>query len=318
MAHEWIAAATALRFLSDEPYTYNEQRAICERAHSGMIAARADLLVWGKEEHADARIPKYFWWAEGHEALDQNWQSGDFSTWIDQKIEVKAFGVSFDFLAINELAPAERRSVGLQRISVASDADWIPARELHRLVYGRNAIAAAGPMMVQAAAMGQIVARAVRATGAGTHSIDGKVEWAAREWDVPMWFWRDFTEATSSRQDWPLGSARGKGRHNRTSQIIELQGLHFHRSGLSSLGIADPAGASETKEHVRTGRRPTYDWGKATANVWGQIYRGDLKPSTQADIERALQTVLRRGDDEPSESTVRPHAKPIWDEFQRE
>src|SRR5215212_5921417 len=202
MAHEWITAETALRYLTDEVYSYNEQRAICERAHSGMIAAKADLLVWNGQEHRQQLIPKEFWWAEGHEALEQNWTTGDFSTWIEKSTEAKAFGVSFDFLGISELAPAERRAAGMQRISVTGDNQWIPAVELRRLVYSKNAISAAGAIIVEASAMGQLAARAVRATGvieAGGRN-KRKLEWAAREWDVPLWFWRDFAKPESSMQ----------------------------------------------------------------------------------------------------------------------
>jgi hypothetical protein len=46
------------------------------------------------------------------------------------------------------------------------------------------------------------------------------------------------------------------------------------------------------------------------------LHRGELIPETQADIELALIEVLTKGDIAPSESTVRPFAKPIWEEFQ--
>lgn len=319
MAHEWIAAETALRYLTDEIFCYNEQRAICERAHSGMIASKADLLVWGGKEYRHQLVPKEFWWAEGHEALEQNWDSGDFSTWIDRSIEVKAFGVSFDFLGISELAPAQRRAIGVQRISVVGDPDWIPAIELRRLMFSKTAISAAGSAILEASRMGQLVARAVRASGVVDNPDQGKGEWAAREWDVPLWFWRDFTQSNSSNQDWGLGKARGVGRRNNRRETIELQGLHFHKAGLPNLGLAptNEEAAANGAAAVR-GRRPKYDWASATAAIWGRIYRGELIPENQADIERALQAELATGDDEPSVSTVRPFARPIWDEFKKD
>lgn len=260
MAHEWIAAETALRYLTDETYSYAEQRAICERAHSGLIAAKANVLVWNGEEHREKRIPKDFRWAEGHEALEQNWDTGDFATWIDRKIKVKAFGVSFDFGGLSELAPAERRAIGLQRISVAGDEDWMPAKELHRRVYERNAISAAGSIILEACAMGQLAARAVRATGAQSAGADGsQMEWAAREWDVPLWFWGDSTKPESSRQDWALGRMRGNGFRNRASETIELQGRHFHRAGLLALGLDTSSTADQIGPSTNRGRRAKYD-----------------------------------------------------------
>ena len=70
-------------------------------------------------------------------------------------------------------------------------------------------------------------------------------------------------------------------------------------------------------EGAKRGRRPEYNWLHALNLIWGQIYRGELIPDKQAEIERALQTVLARGDKEPSESTVRPYAKQIWEEFSK-
>lgn len=317
MAHEWITAETALRFLTDETYSYAEQRAICERAHGGMIAAKAELLLWNGEQHKQQMIPKQFWWAEGHEALEQDWSTGDFSTWIDETIAVKAFGVSFDFLGISELASAERRAIGMKRISVSSDEEWISAADLQRLVYSQAAISKAGALIIEACVMGQLVARAVRVSGVvgGTSRTSQKREWVAREWDVPLWFWRDFMKSESSKRDWTLGKARGKGKRGAAWETIEIQGLHFHRSGLPSLGLPENVGSDQSSGGAKRGRRPTYDWPAASTAIWGRIYRGELIPEHQAEIERAFQAHLARGDKEPSESTVRPYAKSIWDEF---
>jgi integrase len=245
MAHEWITAATALRYLSDQPYTYNEQRTICERAHSGLIQSRAETLLWNGEEHSLTRIPKEFWWAEGQEALTQDWVTGDFATWIDQKIEVKAFGVCFDFLAIADLLPADKRAEGMRRISVAANPDWINARDLAREVYSQISSGRASPLIIEACAVGQLSARAVRASGTVGANGTNQANWAAIEWDVPIWFWRDFTKADQSTQDWQVGTASGKAYRGGTAQTIKLQGLHFHRAGLPFLGVGKVEGMEQ-------------------------------------------------------------------------
>ena len=117
MPHEWIKAALALQYVSAAMSDYAAQMRICERAHAGLIAAKADRIVWSGKEERDHPIRKGFWWAEGHEALEQDWQAGDFKTWIDNKIEVKAFGVSFDFNALSELVPAHLQATALRRIA---------------------------------------------------------------------------------------------------------------------------------------------------------------------------------------------------------
>jgi hypothetical protein len=73
--------------------------AICTGAHDGLVRARAERFI--HEHRSDGRtadnmeIPKEFWWAHGKAALDQNWSTGDFETWIDNKIHLRAYGVSF-------------------------------------------------------------------------------------------------------------------------------------------------------------------------------------------------------------------------------
>jgi hypothetical protein len=315
MANEWITAATALRYLSNQTYTYNEQRTICERAHSGLIAARAETLIWGDETRASCKLPKEFWWAEGAEALEQNWATGDFSTWIDDKIEVKAFGVSFDFLAITELAPAEKRAEGIRRISVAAHPAWLHARDLSHTIYAQTSSMQAGAEILEACKLGQITARAARASGFADASRSGKSsEWAAIEWDVPLWFWREFTESHESTLDWRLGTARGKAFRNGARQTIELQGLHFHRSGMAFLGLTDSEQETEAKAQSNRGRRPKYDWPTACVSIYGKLARGELMAKVQADVEQALIAHLTVGDDGPNESTVRPYAKLLWED----
>jgi hypothetical protein len=324
MAHEWITSATALRYLSDQPYTYNEQRLICERAHSGVIAAMAETLLWQGKEQSRCLVPKEFWRAAGEDPFIQNWTTGDFSTWIDQTIEAqafeaRAFGVSFDFPPLTDLVPAEQRADAMQRISVSGDPQWIRADDLCRLIYQRMTTQRAGNVIIEACALGQLAARAMRVSASVTNTsgYGGGREWAAIEWDVPLWFWRDFLKPSQSTHDWSHNKLKGRGVRNKHSETIELQGLYFHRSGLSPLGLSDPEIDAVPQTGSARGRKPTYDWPSATLAIFGQIHRGDFKPDNQADVEKRLQTHLAKGDKEPSESTVRPFAKLIWEESQK-
>lgn len=67
---------------------------------------------------------------------------------------------------------------------------------------------------------------------------------------------------------------------------------------------------------LKSGRPAAYDWLEATNAIWAKLYGNELKPISQADIERALIQHLRKGDAEPGQSTVRPFAKAIWKKFQ--
>ena len=101
---EWISAANAVALLGMKhlPGT----RTICTRAHAGMIKARAERLIRDGRSADNVNVPFEFWWAEGEAALHQNWTTGDFETWIDNRIYLQAFGVTFWRSDIERLKPA--------------------------------------------------------------------------------------------------------------------------------------------------------------------------------------------------------------------
>lgn len=160
MAQEWIKASLALKYVALGGHDYAARLKICERAHHGMIPAKAERIIWNGQEEREKLIGKGFWWAEGHEALEQDWQVGDFTTWIDHKFEVKAFGVSFDFAALSELVPADKQAEALRAISVLGDKDWISATDLYAAM-----LAKLGPINA-----GEALSEACRLPGAAVRS----------------------------------------------------------------------------------------------------------------------------------------------------
>jgi hypothetical protein len=105
---EWVSAAAAAQLL--KPVLSSEtaaQRVICERAHAGLIRARAAHFLNDNEQFDNYEIPKGFWWAEGGSALQQRWATGDFDTWIRNELHLKAFGVSFLRSDIERMIPPE-------------------------------------------------------------------------------------------------------------------------------------------------------------------------------------------------------------------
>ena len=103
---EWVRAAEAVAMLKPILAEYSARLRICERAHVGLIRARAEQFQYGQRVFQNHDVPKEFWWAEGHQALEQDWAVGDFSTWIDRSIQVKAFGVTFARADIGKLLPS--------------------------------------------------------------------------------------------------------------------------------------------------------------------------------------------------------------------
>ncbi len=103
---EWIRAAEAIAMLRPILTEYSARLRICERAHGGMIRARAEQFHHGERVFHDYDIPKEFWWAEGHQPLTQDWDGGDISTWIERKsVQLKAFGVTFARADIQKILP---------------------------------------------------------------------------------------------------------------------------------------------------------------------------------------------------------------------
>jgi len=101
---EWIGAARALTLLGMKQLPGT--RTICNRAHAGLIKARATRFIRAGKSADNVDVPAEFWWAKGGEALSQNWTTGDFDTWIDHRIHLQAFGVTFRRSDIEQLKAA--------------------------------------------------------------------------------------------------------------------------------------------------------------------------------------------------------------------
>lgn len=309
MAEHWIDAAEALEIAGD-------RISLCTRLYAGLIPARARTLTIDDKSADGATVPKSFWWAKGHAALEQDWASGDFSTAIDREKQVFAFGVTFSLSAVLEMVAFEDRALIARRLSAAGSGGWVSAKEARRLAYDRfrqNPMAA-GSAIVEQARLGFISARAVLAQGAIGSDGEGGWKWEEREWDVPTWFWTGFTATNSSSQDWELGRFAGRGFAPDGTHWITLSGMHFHRASLNAL---DPNSQAIEAPESNRGRRPKYDWPAAVSTCWGRIFRGEPPVSSQSDVEKLLIAILRVGDDEPGESTVRPYASQIWAEYSK-
>ena len=123
----WITADEARNLLkTGSGSLYSAQVAICKRAHAGLIRARAEQFHHGQRTFHNHDIPKEFWWAEGHQAtLEQDWATGDFSTWIERgSIQLKAFGVTFARADIQKLLPPPS-SVTTQTVALTEEDEQI-------------------------------------------------------------------------------------------------------------------------------------------------------------------------------------------------
>jgi hypothetical protein len=311
MTEHWITSAQALEVAGGS-------RAICSRLKEGLITARAALLIIGDNREEDRAVPQGFWWARDNLALEQDWNTGEFSTWINQSLHCQAFGVRFPLSEVLEIAPFEKRAEIARGLSVAGDARWMTARAARTYAFDvlRLSPMTAGTAIINEARLGFVTARAVLAQGALGVEFDDTWAWQEREWNIPVWFWTDFTAPHASAQNWESGVFSGNGAGPKRTRSITLSGVHFLRDSLAAMGGPKPS--SQTPDLAKAGRKPSYDWPAATNEIWRRLYGNDLRANCQADIERALITLLSNGDSGPSESTVRPYAKGIWDNYKED
>ena len=66
----------------------------------------------------------------------------------------------------------------------------------------------------------------------------------------------------------------------------------------------------------RGGRPPKEWWDDLWCAIWGQVYRGDLQPKSQADIERAMLKWVESREESVAESTLKPLARKMFAEMQ--
>jgi hypothetical protein len=142
----WVSAAGAIHMLRFTLGHGAATRVICERANDGMIRARADRFIRDKKSIDNAEIPPEFWWARGEAALEQNWTTGDFETWIDQKHHLRAYGVHFRTEDVKRMipklepseAPASDRVVRLDHNSPDYEKAVVEFEKLEEAVRGSD------------------------------------------------------------------------------------------------------------------------------------------------------------------------------------
>ena len=125
----------------------------------------------------------------------------------------------------------------MRSLSVAGNSAWVSAQEARRFAYEKAGLnpMMAGPAIVEQCRLGFVTARAVAMKWLSGGMPDGDWTDEGREWDVPIWFWEDFTTPNASSQQWEHGTFSGRGRAPVGYGWIQLNGVHFLRSSLGAL-----------------------------------------------------------------------------------
>lgn len=305
MAEQWIPAHKAYEIIGSE-------LRLTSMLRNGLLKAKAGMISSSSDEYARNPIRSDFWQTDRYHEFKADWHSGYCSNVFEGTIEVYISGLTIELSGLLEAVPADERGLLARSLSVAGDPDWIPALEARRLCFSVVNPTNAASWLMEQARLGFVVARAVKAemkrAGYDDHCV-----WSEREWDVPIWFWEQFTKGTGSRQSWETGQFSGRGRSPDGNGELILSGLYFHAPTLRQMAGLSEQALEEKPQIVedtgRKGRRHGYDWFAATSTIWGRLFRNEFLPlpENQADIEKALIALLRVGDKEPGESTVRPY-----------
>lgn len=313
MAEQWIEASRASELAGS---TY----ALCERASAGLVQSRARLLLIDENRHENVAIPSKFWWADGREALDQDWETGDFSTWIDRSEEWKAFGVSFALAGLLEMLPLERRGLTARSLSVVGSADWVSATTARKFAYteGGASPTIADRAVIEQAKLGFLSARAVLAQGSNGASEATDWSWEAREWDIPSWFWEQFTGEGSSNQDWTTGRFSGRGKATNGLRYLTLQGVHFFKESLIALRPAAVGGVAQSVAKNKGGRPPAAFADDLMCAIFGLVHQGDFEPKNQTDVENAMLDWAMRNGHELGPTVAREKARRVFAALTRE
>jgi len=285
MDEEWLTARDALAFLQRvAPFT-DQRGTICKRAHAGLIQARAETLVLPKGKYSNANIGEDFWWAEGHVALEQNWTTGDFSTWIDQKYQVKAFGVSFLAEDIYAIVPGSATKAG--RWIGSADAVEFVARDAS--VPAERALAA----IIHCCANQLIVTHCRTLTWQYSDRLDSTLEERIDDDVMPAWFWMSSARHPDAILNWRSGNFAGPGETDQDDYCqAQAKGVAFERAGLSDAveyaARHKPVPAPTTTVLPDPDKSPLSDaelqkwWGKR-ANVRDSLTQDDLLVLIRSD-----------------------------------
>jgi hypothetical protein len=204
---------------------------------------------------------------------------------------------------------------------VENKENWITAAQAVQLLAPTLKEYTARIIICTRAHAGMIRARAERFIVAG-RSIDN-VELP------PIFWWAKGHEAL--HQNWRAGDfdtwveSHKLGRDFRLSAgkvHLEAFNVSFLRSEIEKLMLPDTpapapdpsteAAAPSEPERNKGGRPPRGFWEELWVEIARQLYVGELKPKTQADIEAAMHQWITDHNHEAGETTVRDRARMLW------
>lgn len=292
------------------------------------MAARARRLIWGEKSADDQAIPASFWWAGGDLALTQNWASGDFETWIDQRLHCRAYGVEFLRMDIEAMVPVrETRIPTLSRSEPGNFASASKCRGELRAALGTDE-KNAERVILKACRAGLVSARCKQISWRVTDRY-GSTDFDDINVGVPEWFWDDCLDGPLIVLNWSSGRFAGQGYVDGDLHKAVLSGVEFRVEDIVELealeaksrpadGVVTPAFELPPSTTSAAGRRLSDKWRPWVAELVYHIHdvgfpEGVGSQGQEELIKAVADSMADRGLEAPGRSTVQPVVQAVLD-----
>lgn len=200
-------------------------------------------------------------------------------------------------------------------------AEWVSARAAREFAYkaGRLNPVNAGPAIIGYCRVGHIEAQALRVEWSNRDRYGENDRTVRDNAEVPQWFWEACAERGSSVQDWQSGIFSGKGTFSGQFVSAKLTGVYFRRDSLAIFEdqFAE-ARANPTVVSTKGGRTPLPWWDDLWIDIARKLYAGDLKPTAQSDLIRAMHDYAVAKGHDVGDTAIRDRARKLWQALQRD
>ena len=310
---DWLPAAEARRRVSQIMVSeFEAQNAITNRAHDGLVRARASRFVKHRDVLDDAELPQEFW-ADARTAMKQNWASGDFFTWNRRTFEWKAYGVRFHRRDIGKMLPP---APGVSALAAMVDATQA-LRRLSAVCTTRDEAARTLFRYSRVGAI-KVSARFIRTEDeAGEATVETDRLLLVEDW-------RGIDEPTSA--ELASGTLTGTYRDpmERANVQVELIGLRFDVDDLEEIASIIPTAeeiAADARSAAKSRGRPKAEWwDDLLIEIFRRLWEENWTPRTQAELVEAMHEWLARnpGDDpekprEAGDTVLKARARKLFE-----
>jgi hypothetical protein len=327
MPSDWINADQALRLVSESCHPMLARKSICTRANAGLIRARARRVIMGSEQADECDVPTKFWWARGEAALEQNWATGDFETWIDGGTHCLAFGVEFLRTDIVAMVPSKLHGKTLSEWQAGNFEPAGRCLEELKASLGLTTAEASSALLKHCRAglvrsrCKEIWSRLRTRYGDQEPDVEHDVE-------VPEWAWSSVS-GPDAILNWPASAFAGEDLIDGDEVKVKLTGVELEVGGVIELERyiqslrSDAEGAPPKEPEApasvgKGGRRPSEKWPDWVAELVAVVHDEGIPGGVGSQgqeklLERIANALAERGLEGPARTTVQPVVQAVLD-----